>query len=141
MCTSSANSKEINDCNFFSNARYNIINSSDKMLKTEFDITLAVNTWSISPNILQEKSAHFTTDSTDITDETLDSKNMLHITQVAVWQTGPGSLSSLKILKYRKQQHLDFPLVVSPLITLSVLMRLTSWLRKSEEEPGSAVSS
>ena len=43
----------------------------------------------IPPNLVHGEFVHFSADSIDINDATLDGKNIFHGTQMAAWQRGP----------------------------------------------------
>ena len=52
----------------------------------------------IPPNIVANKFIHYTADNIDILDESLDGKNTFHATQMAAWQRGQDSDSTLQVL-------------------------------------------
>ena len=80
-------------------------NLADSVLKSLDPTTGGV----MPPNLVREKFVHFSADNIDILDETRDGKSTFHATQIAAWQRGAETNSTLEDLKPSSKQSLTVP--------------------------------
>ena len=86
------------------------------------------------PNLLPGKFVHFSADNIDIVDETMDGKNTFHATQIAAWQRGAESNSTLENLKPSTKHSLSVPESMEKIYPVAVKQSSPMFLREVRKE-------
>ena len=71
----------------------------------------------ITPNLVEGRFVHFSTDNVDINEATLDGKGIFHATQVVAWQRGPPKTNLLEGIKFSNTGTLHIPAAMNDIIT------------------------
>ena len=102
----------------------------------------------VPPNLVRGRFVHFSTDTVDINEATLDAKDTFHATQIAAWQRGPPNINLLDDITLSNTQTLRIPDAMNDIIPATNRGNIelpfssdvtTDWFSKSIDECPSAI--